>query len=244
MSIVRTPPESRVRPARPTTTRQALRVILRDPADDSAAMPPQGNLSIGYRLTKRIVDVVGASLLLILLSPLMLAVVTVLSVTTRGKPILRQIRVGKYGRPFAMYKFRSMRIYKPHEEPQVENQLNAPAFKNFRDPRVTRVGNVLRRLSIDELPQLWNVLRGEMSLVGPRPALPCELAAYTPRQRGRLSVTPGLTGLWQVSGRCDIREFDDWIALDLAYIRGQSLRLDLSILSRTPWSVLSCRGAY
>lgn len=244
MSNVRTPPESRVRPAHPTATRQALRVVLRDLADRSDVLSPSGNLTIGYRLTKRAIDLIGASLLLVTLSPLMLAVILLLTVTTRGKPILRQNRVGKHGRTFAMYKFRSMRIYQSFDEPHVENQLNAPAFKNFRDPRVTRVGNVLRRLSIDELPQLWNVLRGEMSLVGPRPALPRETEAYTTRQRARLSVVPGLTGLWQISGRCDIRDFDDWIALDLAYIRGQSLRLDLSILCRTPWSVLSCRGAY
>ena len=205
---------------------------------------PAGNRSPGYVRAKRIVDVVGALLLLAMLSPLLVAVLAALAVTTRGRPIFKQLRVGHCGRLFQLYKFRTMRPKSAKEQGAVANEQSGPIFKNRRDPRITRIGFVLRKLSIDELPQLINVLRGEMSLVGPRPAVPAEVAQYKTWHFQRLAVLPGLTCLWQVSGRCEIREFDDWARLDLWYVQNQKLSTDFALLARTPWSVLSCRGAY
>jgi lipopolysaccharide/colanic/teichoic acid biosynthesis glycosyltransferase len=213
-------------------------------AGDRLLTAPGGNRSALFRLTKRVGDIVGALALLVLLGPLMLAVLAALTVTTRGRPLFRQKRVGHCGRIFKMYKFRTMRRSALHEQVQVSNELSGPIFKNRRDPRITRIGYVLRKLSIDEMPQLVNVLRGEMSLVGPRPAIPNEVAKYRTWQFQRLTVKPGLTCLWQVSGRCEIQSFDDWARLDLWYVRNQSLSVDLKLLAQTPLSVLSCRGAY
>jgi lipopolysaccharide/colanic/teichoic acid biosynthesis glycosyltransferase len=213
-------------------------------AGKAALVSAGGNRRIAFRLAKRAGDVVGALALLAVLGPLMLAVLTALTVTTRGRPLFRQKRVGHCGRIFKMYKFRTMRRTALHEQVQVSNELSGPIFKNRRDPRITRIGYILRKLSIDETPQLVNVLRGEMSLVGPRPAIPSEVAKYRTWQFQRLAVKPGLTCLWQVSGRCEIQSFDDWARLDLWYVRNQSLAVDLKLLAQTPLSVLSCRGAY
>lgn len=205
---------------------------------------PAGNSSPVYRAAKRAVDVVGALLLLVVLAPLLVGVLVTLAITTRGRPIFKQLRVGHCGRLFQLYKFRTMRPKSAKEQGAVANEQSGPIFKNRRDPRITRIGFVLRKLSIDEMPQLVNVLRGEMSLVGPRPAVPAEVAQYKTWHFQRLSVVPGLTCLWQVSGRCEIREFDDWARLDLWYVQHQKLSTDFALLARTPWSVLSCRGAY
>jgi len=165
-----------------------------------------------------------------------------LLVTTRGKPLFLQRRSGFLGRPFWMLKFRTMRRDAEQQRQSVPNELSGPVFKNRNDPRITRLGRILRKTSIDEMPQLLNVLAGQMSLVGPRPPLPSEVAAYELWQRRRLAVMPGLTCLWQVSGRNEIH-FEDWVRMDIWYINHQNLATDLLLLLRTPPSVLSCRGA-
>lgn len=142
-----------------------------------------------------------------------------------------------------MYKFRSMLPNAEERQHEVQNEKDGPIFKNRRDPRITRVGRFLRATSIDELPQLFNVLLGHMSLVGPRPPLAKEVVQYEPWQRRRLAIKPGLTCLWQVSGRSEIG-FEEWIRMDLWYIKHQSLLIDLALLLKTPWCVLTGRGAY
>ncbi|HEX7450019.1 MAG TPA: sugar transferase [Pirellulales bacterium] len=206
-------------------------------------LAPSGNRTPAYLLAKRAIDIAGALLLLTLLSPVMLATWLVLMVTTKGHPIFAQDRVGFLGRSFRMYKFRTMVMGAAAKQQQVQNDKDGPIFKNFRDPRITRVGRVLRSLSIDETPQLINVLLGQMSLVGPRPALANEVRQYEPWQRQRLQIKPGLTCLWQVSGRSEIG-FDEWMRMDVWYLQHQGLWTDLTLLARTPWSVISRRGAY
>lgn len=188
---------------------------------------------------KRAVDLAAAALLLVLLAAPMLAVALLIRCTSRGPALLSQRRIGLNGCEFDMYKFRSM--YDETREYELRNEMRGPAFKMRRDPRVTPLGRLLRKYSIDELPQLWNVIRGEMSLVGPRPPLPSEVRQYHGWQRRRLSMRPGITGLWQVSGR-NALDFDDWVALDLKYIDGWSLWLDLEIMLRTIPAVLKGTG--
>ncbi|HSN54472.1 MAG TPA: sugar transferase [Candidatus Sulfomarinibacteraceae bacterium] len=194
---------------------------------------------------KWLVDVVVSAVGLVVLSPVLLAIGLAVWLTSRGPMLYRQQRCGLNGRRFTLYKFRTM--FEGADEHLAEvahlNEVNGPAFKARRDPRVTRVGRILRRWSLDELPQLVNVLKGEMSLVGPRPPIPAEVERYQRWQRRRLSMKPGITGLWQVSGRAGIDDFDDWIALDLRYIDQWSLWLDLKILLKTIPAVLFARGA-
>ena len=161
----------------------------------------------GTTVVKRLIDIAGSAILLIVLSPLFLVIATMVRLNSRGAVLYRQTRVMKWGRTFQMYKFRSMYIdaNQHRSSLQARNEMaGGVTFKMKRDPRVTAVGRLLRRGSIDELPQLWNVLKGEMSLVGPRPPLPSEVAKYSLAQRRRLDVTPGITCIWQVSGRSDI----------------------------------------
>jgi lipopolysaccharide/colanic/teichoic acid biosynthesis glycosyltransferase len=162
-----------------------------------------------------------------------------------GPVIFRQQRVGERGRIFSFYKFRSMRDGAEDQQAELRsrNEATGPLFKIKDDPRLTRLGPLLRRRSLDEIPQLWNVLRGDMSLVGPRPGLPAEVAQYQPWHRQRLEVPPGITGLWQVSGRSDL-SFDEMCLLDIYYIENWSLGLDLMIMLRTIPRVLFGEGAY
>jgi lipopolysaccharide/colanic/teichoic acid biosynthesis glycosyltransferase len=204
---------------------------------------PGGNQTIGYRFAQRLVDVIGALAIALLVSPVIVATFLVLLVTARGRPLFSQERVGFCGRRFRMYKFRSMTLDADAQQHLVSNELCGPAFKNRRDPRITRIGRWLRKTSIDELPQLWNVLRGEMSLVGPRPLPTHEIVRCTQRQLQRLAVNPGLTCKWQVSGRNDVG-FDEWIEMDLWYVANQGLGTDLGLLLKTPWCVITGRGAY
>ncbi|HEX4130821.1 MAG TPA: sugar transferase [Pirellulales bacterium] len=214
-----------------------------DSLDQRPFVAPAGNDSPAYLVLKRTLDIVGALGLLVLFSPIMLAALVVLTVTTRGRPIFCQRRVGHCGHQFPMLKFRTMVVDAEARQADVANEhQSGPIFKNRRDPRITRVGRVLRSLSIDEMPQLLNVLAGHMALVGPRPPLAKEVVQYTPWQRRRLSVKPGLTCLWQVSGRSEIG-FEDWVRMDIRYIERQSLWTDLKLLAATPSSVLSRRGA-
>lgn len=194
---------------------------------------------------KQLVDLVVAGIALLVLAPLLVLIAAAVKLTSRGPVLFRQQRCGLNGRRFTLFKFRTM---VDGAETQLEavahlNEVEGPAFKASHDPRVTRVGRYLRRLSLDELPQLVNVLKGDMSLVGPRPPIPDEVARYERWQRRRLSMKPGITGLWQVSGRAGLEDFNRWIVLDLAYIDQWSLWLDLKILAKTVPAVLSARGA-
>ncbi len=197
------------------------------------------------RLVKRAVDVVVASLGLLVASPVLLLAAVAIKLDSPGPILHQQVRVGKGGRHFTLYKFRSMKVNADAELERLRpsNEAGGVTFKMRADPRRTRVGRWLRRLSIDELPQLWNVLRGDMSLVGPRPPLPSEVSRYEEWHRHRLEVAPGLTGLWQVSGRSEV-PFDEMVLMDLWYIEHWSLGLDLKILFRTIPAVLLARGAY
>lgn len=201
-----------------------------------------GRLDAGLR---RMLDVMGAGLGLLLLFPALALIALLIRLDSPGPVLFIQRRVGKNGHEFSVFKFRSM--YMDAEERLVAlldaNDRTGPVFKMRQDPRITRIGRLLRRCSLDEVPQLLNVLRGEMSLVGPRPALPREVALYTPTQRLRLSVTPGLTGLWQVSGRANL-SFEEALALDLRYIQRQSFAFNLVLIARTVPAVLTGRGAY
>jgi exopolysaccharide biosynthesis polyprenyl glycosylphosphotransferase len=194
---------------------------------------------------KRAVDMVLTSLGLLAISPLLIGIAIAVKLDSRGPILYRQERVGKDGRRFRIYKFRSMVIDAERllAELRGQNEASGPIFKIRKDPRITRVGAFLRRWSLDELPQLLNVLKGEMSLVGPRPPLPSEVDEYEDWQLGRLRAAPGLTGLWQVSGRSEV-PFHDMVRLDLHYIRNWSLGLDVEIMLRTVPAVLTSRGAY
>ncbi len=193
---------------------------------------------------KRVLDVLGASVLLVALSPVLALAAVAVRFSSPGPIIFRQQRVGLGGRVFWFYKFRSMYVDAEQRKKDLEhlNEAQGPVFKIARDPRITPVGRFLRVTSIDELPQLWNVLRGDMSLVGPRPPIPEEVRQYAPWHRRRLEVPGGLTCIWQVSGRCDI-PFEDWMRMDLRYSRQQSLATDLALLWKTVGAVLSRRGA-
>jgi exopolysaccharide biosynthesis polyprenyl glycosylphosphotransferase len=198
--------------------------------------------AIGLAL-KRVLDVVGAALLMVLLSPVLVILAIAIRLDSKGPVLFRQERVGLHGRSFNVLKFRSMCA---DAEDQLQdlrqhNEINGHAFKLAVDPRVTRMGRFLRRSSLDELPQLANVLRGQMSLVGPRPPLPSEVANYDTWHRRRLSMKPGMTGLWQVRGRHS-PEFDHWVAQDLEYIDSWSLWLDFKIIARTVPAVLGGTG--
>ncbi|MCX5443446.1 MULTISPECIES: sugar transferase [unclassified Streptomyces] len=199
----------------------------------------------GRRAIKGVVDRLGAAVLLLLFAPLMVLVGLLVLMDSRGGALYRQCRVGKDGREFTIFKFRTMvsGAHGARAELADRNEGAGLLFKLRRDPRVTRVGAVLRRYSIDELPQLFNVLAGSMSLVGPRPPLPEESAAYGPDIRRRLLVKPGLTGLWQISGRSDL-PWEEAVRLDLRYVEDWSLALDAVILWKTLRAVLHGQGAY
>jgi lipopolysaccharide/colanic/teichoic acid biosynthesis glycosyltransferase len=184
---------------------------------------------------KRTMDVVGSALLLILLSPVFLALACAVSLTSPGPIFYRWRVIGKSGRPFLGYKFRSMCADADQLKEQLErlNEMRGPVFKLTRDPRVTKVGAWMSRYSLDELPQLWSVLRGQMSLVGPRPPLATEYERFTDFQKQKLVVKPGITCLWQINGRNQVNDFDEWVKLDLEYIRRWSPWLDVQILMKT-----------
>jgi lipopolysaccharide/colanic/teichoic acid biosynthesis glycosyltransferase len=223
-------------------------------------LPRRDNLSKLFALTKRLMDISGSLLLLIIGSPLLLMVAVAVKLSSKGPILYRQPRVGQYGKPFTFLKFRSMYV---DNDPTVHRnyvmQLIAGqaqrhrengkgdgigVYKLTKDDRITRVGGFLRRTSLDELPQLFNVLKGEMSLVGPRPAIPYEVAAYQTWHRRRvLDVKPGITGLWQVNGRGKVA-FDEMVRLDIRYAKEWSPWLDLKILVRTPRAVIAGGGAY
>ncbi len=195
---------------------------------------------------KRTLDIVGGICLLIALVIPWIIVAIIIRIDSKGPIFLAQSRVGRYGQVFGMYKFRTMcdRADDMRAELKAHNEKNNdPIFKMRSDPRMTRVGRWLRKTSIDEMPQLLNTIRGEMSLVGPRPPLPREVQVYTDRQLGRLATKPGMTGLWQVSGR-SLLSFDEMVDLDLKYIDEWSFARDIVILAKTVPSVVSTKGAF
>lgn len=203
------------------------------------------NISGGSLAAKRALDLIVGLMLTIVLLPLMTTIALLIKWTSPGPVIFRQQRVGRSGAVFTAFKFRTMHVGAEDEVTQLShlNEATGPLFKIRNDPRLTSIGRVLRRLSLDELPQLWNVLRGEMSLVGPRPPIPTEVEKYEDWHRKRLEVWPGVTGLWQVSGRSELT-FDEMVMLDIYYIENWSPWLDLWILIKTIPTVLSARGAY
>jgi lipopolysaccharide/colanic/teichoic acid biosynthesis glycosyltransferase len=192
---------------------------------------------------KRSFDVLAAAVLLVILAPVLVVIAALIARDSAGGVLYRQQRIGRDGEPFSILKFRSMSADADVRRADLTAGHGKGLFKMADDPRITRIGHVLRRYSLDELPQLVNVLRGDMSLVGPRPALPSEVAEYDSHELPRLAVTPGLSGLWQVSGRSDLA-WDDGIRLDLYYVENRSMTLDLQILWRTAKAVTSSSGAY
>jgi exopolysaccharide biosynthesis polyprenyl glycosylphosphotransferase len=208
----------------------------------SLSSAPESELLLFF---KRVFDVVLSAVSLVLLAPCLLAIAAAIRITSPGEVLFRQTRCGLGGRRFTLYKFRSMvnNAEQLRAELHQLNELEGPVFKISDDPRITPVGRLLRRFSLDELPQMWNILRGDMSFVGPRPAIPDEVEKYEAWQRRRLRMRPGLTCIWVIEGRSDI-EFHRWIQLDLAYIDNWSLWLDAKIFLRTIPIVISGRGAY
>ncbi len=194
---------------------------------------------------KRAMDIAVSGALVLMLAPFLAMVATCVRLDSRGPVLFKQTRIGQNGTPFTILKFRTMHIDAEArlEALRTTSDRQGICFKSRKDPRVTRLGRILRRFSIDELPQILNVLTGDMSLVGPRPAIPSEVAAYPEAAFERLKVRPGITGLWQVSGRADIG-FDKMVDMDVAYVRSRSLLLDLLLLALTTRAVLSGRGAY
>lgn len=199
----------------------------------------------GYRATKRAFDLIVGSGILLLLLPVIPLVALMIRFDSEGPVFYRQQRIGMGGRPFRFYKFRSMRADSDRLRADLEarNELTGPVFKIKNDPRVTAVGQFLRRSSLDEIPQIFNVLKGDMSIVGPRPALPGEVARYEAWHRRRLDVKPGITCLWQVAGRSHV-DFDEWMRLDIEYMSRRSLRTDVAIFVKTIPAVIARRGAY
>jgi exopolysaccharide biosynthesis WecB/TagA/CpsF family protein len=203
-------------------------------------------LIVGATAMKRLIDIVGSFFLLFVLAPFLAAISALIKIDSPGPALFTQVRVGKWGRTFKMYKFRSMHQDAEHKKKDLllKNEMaGGVIFKMKDDPRISRVGKILRRYSIDEIPQLLNVLKGDMSLVGPRPPLPSEVELYTLAERRRLDVEPGITCIWQVSGRSEI-PFDKQVELDIAYIDSQSVWGDVKLLLKTLPTVLKGRGAY
>jgi exopolysaccharide biosynthesis polyprenyl glycosylphosphotransferase len=205
----------------------------------------KARLSPVIAVIRRGLDISISLVLLFVLFPVFVFLAILVKSDSKGPVLFKQYRVGKKGQLFWFYKFRSMVIDAEARRAALEamNEASGPLFKMKNDPRITRCGRWMRKYSIDELPQLINVLKGDMSLVGPRPALPAEVEQYDEFQRGRLAVKPGITGLWQVSGRSDL-SFEQSVALDIEYIDRQSLGLDLMILLKTFGAVVKGRGAY
>jgi exopolysaccharide biosynthesis polyprenyl glycosylphosphotransferase len=188
----------------------------------------------GYYFLKRVVDVLFSTIGIIVLFPVMFVVAAAIKLDSKGPAIFSQVRIGLNGKPFKMYKFRSMVSGAEEllDKLKDRNEMTGPMFKMKEDPRVTKVGRFIRKTSLDELPQLFNVIKGEMSLVGPRPNLPREVVKFTQHQRIKLLVKPGLTCYWQVMGRSNI-DFEDWMELDLKYIKERSTAVDLKLIFKT-----------
>ena len=198
-----------------------------------------------YWIIRRGQDIFFSALALLLLLPLMTVLALIIYLDDpRGGPVFSQLRCGRDGKLFKMYKFRSMYVDAEERLSEIlqDNEMDGPAFKMKNDPRITRVGRVIRKISLDELPQLINVLKGDMSIVGPRPALPREVELYTEEQKQRMYVTPGLTCYWQIQPRRNDISFEDWMALDLQYIQERSFWVDWKIIFKTVIVVIRKEG--
>lgn len=198
-----------------------------------------------YEVIKRLIDVVCSFLGVLVLSPLFIIIAIIIKITSKGPVFFSQKRVGKNGKEFNMYKFRSMVVNAEElkEKLAAQNEMSGPMFKMKDDPRVTNVGKFIRKTSIDELPQLWNVLKGDMSLVGPRPSLPKEVAQFEDWMYRRLEVKPGLTCYWQVSGRNNI-DFEDWMKLDIKYVDERSTWIDIKLIFKTVGVLFGDKNAH
>jgi len=216
---------------------------IEDRCHPSVSMSPNWNEPLQVA-TKRLLDVTISLLLMILLSPMLLLFAVLIKLTSSGPVFYPWRVVGKNGRPFVGFKFRSMVVDADKLKADLVklNEMRGPVFKLTNDPRITPIGRWLRRYSLDELPQLYSVFIGDMSLVGPRPPLQTEYVQFTSFQKQKLSVKPGMTCLWQVQGRTDINDFADWVKLDLEYIKRWSLALDLKILILTASTIVSGSG--
>jgi len=240
-----------VNPTEPTMALHGTDAGSRNGALNAIRTPesPENRLypikEVPYASAKRALDIAISAFGLIVLSPLFLVVALLVKLTSRGPVIFKQTRVGVGGRHFTCYKFRSMCVDAESHRAKLAhlNEVSGPVFKIKNDPRLTSIGKWLRKFSLDELPQLYNVLRGDMSIVGPRPPVPCEVERYNQRERGRLAVRPGLTCLWQINGRSNIA-FEHWVELDLLYIETMSLWGDVKIIAKTIPAVVTCRGAH
>ncbi|WP_396136426.1 sugar transferase [Clostridium sp. SHJSY1] len=191
-------------------------------------------IEVSYSFFKRLIDIVFSLFGILLLAPLLIVVIAAIKLESKGNVVFVQKRVGLKGKEFKMYKFRSMVVNAEElkEKLKEQNEMTGPMFKMKKDPRITKVGAFIRKTSIDELPQLFNVLKGEMSLVGPRPSLPDEVKEFEPWMMERFSVKPGLTCYWQVSGRNNIG-FQEWMQLDVKYVRDKSIFLDIKLILKT-----------
>ena len=221
----------------PETADSRFSSQFEDPLFQTAPVP--------HAFVKRFCDITISLIILLFLSPFMIAAALAVRLTSKGPIVFKQVRVGRGGRYFWCYKFRSMCIDAEAQKNQLMhlNEASGPVFKMKRDPRITPVGAFIRKFSIDELPQFFNVIKGEMSLVGPRPPVPSEVAQYTVYHRGRLAVQPGLTCLWQIGGRSNV-SFERWVELDLLYIETMSFSNDVKILVKTIPAVLKGSGAH
>jgi len=206
--------------------------------------PAEGSKPI-QRALKRLLDVVVSAVGMVVLLPVFLLLILAVKLTSRGPAFYRWEVIGKGCRPFRSYKFRTMvaNADQIKRELMTHNEMMGPVFKMREDPRITQIGRFLRKYSLDELPQVWSVFKGDMSLVGPRPCLQSELPHFSEWHRQKFAVTPGITCLWQISGRNEIKDFDMWVKMDLEYIEHWSFWLDLKILVKTIPAVLSGRGA-
>lgn len=223
-------------------------VRVREEVDWDAFLPPRSR-SLRWRIgqaVKRLIDVVASAVGLLVLVPFFAVIGLLVKLTSPGPVLYRSMYLGFRAHPFVGYKFRTMVANADALKGSMAhlNHMHGPAFKIRDDPRITTLGRFLRKYSIDELPQLWSVLRGDMSLVGPRPPLPEEFEQYQAWHRGKLAIRPGITCFWQINGRSDIHDFDEWMRLDLKYIEVWSLWTDLKILARTIPAVLRGHGAY
>lgn len=198
-----------------------------------------------YEICKRLIDILGSLSGLILLSPILIVVALLVKFTSKGPIIFAQERIGKNGKSFSMYKFRSMVVNAEELKAKLaeQNEMSGPMFKMKDDPRITGIGKFIRKTSIDELPQLWNVLKGDMSLVGPRPSLPNEVKQFESWMHKRLLVKPGLTCYWQVSGRNNI-DFIDWMKLDCKYVDDRNIFLDIKLIFKTVFVLFGDKNAH
>ena len=198
-----------------------------------------------YEAIKRLIDIICSFVGILVLSPLFIIIAIIVKFTSKGPIFFSQKRVGRNGKEFDMYKFRSMVVNAEElkEKLAAQNEMSGPMFKMKDDPRVTKVGKFIRKTSIDELPQLWNILKGDMSLVGPRPSLPKEVAQFEDWMYKRLEVKPGLTCYWQVSGRNNI-DFEDWMKLDIRYVEEKNLWIDIKLICKTVFVLFGDKNAH